>query len=1620
MMKWFKHSLYAALCAVAGSSAGLAQADDLTGAWQSNWGSVTLTASEGGYVGTYSTDGGQVSLTYSVDGSYQGEWAENDSARKCETWGFLKSNYHWGSVSFEVNADGTELTGSWAYCDDTKKAGTWTLKRSPDPLADPVSFGPRAHPLIGNWYVDQKDLGRPRGMISIYQSYEWDCTNPNDSWCYKRIVDGGELEVAAGVTEGPYNTIPREGRLAAKGAGLEVRFNLGSGAVSTIYATGDNQATGKWKTRFEEGWETWTRAIPKVHYTAIMHREPGGPPKLSGRPLGQPITLVTDYRDEKAYFRGNRSKVYLNLIGENLWGEHDFYLARSTGIEITSRDYICKDGTIRAVWRKFRGCHGHGGVIGRQLELVVWWEATSGLKTLWFNGQQVPFNLKVEGHPEDTSPEILNPQLSQVILLDDQVEQRAKPGDRLKDYRYPFDHKGDPTNGENSRLLAVVGKNLRQDGATFVVSKSRHVDYQPLVLPQHIQTAFEKAAKSLGKPIKPDEQIIPVRAHLKPGVTAGVKFMQISGLKGTWPLLFTDQFGSLNFYRDGEEPGSRPETVFYDGETLRIAAIAHGDGLPLNGLPVTLEAQKVDKLGKKVGPPRKVSDAYLDALERTREHPNAAISIPFKVRHHYLGQRAKVDEEDPTPILWLAPDERLVARPTDKLTFTATPPVRSATILGAPATSSLWKDALKKVAACQGIGGDPTDPAFVTQTSTVFENWIMTEAIANRWTEGTLTPTRGATRQIRVTKGDHAALLLIRDALLPLVLQQNVKLLPYMGQGEQGETKAMRYYTLAQQNTSARGNAFWRQEVSYRDRSVSTQAGSGSGLRRVVRDKGTVKKPLGDMLDFKAHQAFLRSLQDKGDDPADYDVQGTRNDINQRVAKAITDQYNATEAAIGLGYGAENCKVADLLMVAGQGAEPAVRKLFPDLVHLIDGIWSPDKTARRYVSSVPLLGQAIRAQKDYAALDNAYKAMGIALVAAPVAYGSAALVSAGGTYGTAAGYTLAALATGADLFDMAYFGSKDFEDYLEGERNYYTAIGLAPVLGEDIVREAEGRRSTAALASLGVLAPSLGTLGNLSAIRDIKRIADGRELVRSGRLVEGLDGLDEPSSLNLAAYYDDLSRRKNSFTSRLSPEEEGDLKALENLVSSKLPDPQFEALDDISFLDLDFAAPPSGGIDNAFAKMGFGPFDKSSRARDSFNPLVSGPRGPPGDDFVIDLGDSAPITLSDANRAQRFPLGENYRTSQDLWKNAPEQRYDHIYRVEDLPIGRGVDGTLGSENIGLEVTDRLGNKSIRPFPKADTKIQLEDGTTLDLGQPLGAGGFKQVYSDAANPTENVYKAISSDWLYKRHKMTLEDIEDYIHDEKIGRQLLTRVAEGKGKGLMEVVPQTGPTRIIDDPTDPRNKLIIQQEKNIAQRVEHEDASGQPTTSIVTNARERILLRPEKALNDLEELTVQLTMRRINDEGIVWPDNKMGNFDVVEDTSGQSPTGYKMVFFDLDTFRVAPGNTPLERARNARTAQRAYDSSFPLKQVVDKKLPNIVGPEQVMKMHGVSGFDDTIFGKKMYPLHTYGANQWRTEYQRLSNMSDAELQEHIQEINATHKLNVRYEAPAPSIPPPGAGG
>ena len=1547
------------------SVSGLAQVSDLGGDWASDWGDMTLNAVPGGYNGAYKTDNGRIVLRYTVSGDFEGEWSESESGRKCATPSSINGSYYWGRVRFAAPTQLSEFTMHWTYCDKPAPVRDWKVRSKETAGADQLQLA--LSPIEGNWYASWADSDEPDSYITVVREFTWDCINKQASWCQYRSAPGAPYRVFAAKTAGNAATAPRTDKVTASANSINIEWSYGFlghwGGFSEVSIRGENSATGGWSYGDAKGKASWRKVVANITYVQAPRRRADGTIGADRRAPGDLLTFRTTYAPPSINMRGNRPEFVIDLYGENMWGHHRYFMPRETGLEIDGHSFICGNGSTMNSGRWNMSCLGSGGVAGIRLYINTWAHAAPGLKILEFDGQKIPFLLEIENYPSPFQPEeVPNPKVTRVVLLDDQLGQRQEPGAQVENYSYPYKADNTRSEGENTRMLAIIGEDLTLGGAAYFSSTDSNIRYERLTLPGNIKEAVNQAAAELsGKTMKQGEQLVAVRAHLNHGIQPGVKSFTLNGEEGNWGLLFKDQFGTIAFLRPGTTPNSSRENTFYIDENMRIGVKALNDDFPVDGLEVVLEAELPPALQPQgQSGARRLGRFTLTKTEDIVRGNNFATSQLILLTQ--AGDASPPVVEAGEIAVALQPNEMLIARMQDRFSLLTLPPVARVNILQGPQRSSLWQSALDKVAVC--VGGDAQAEKFPSETSQQFENWILTQAVANIFNDKT------GTRTTTVTKGDHAALILIRNELLPLVQQENDKLLTYIGDGQAGETKAQRYYSMARGAPGTKDNSFWKRRSEEGVYTVMVESTQASG--QPTPEMRGIK--LAEMLEFEAFRTRLTNPRTRKKP----NMRDTQDVINRILAKHLKRQYTDTQNAIGRGYGAGNCNVKELLVIAGQRAEPAVASLLPDLVKQENGRWIPDNEARGYVRSVHLLGGEVRALSAYAQIDDAYKSMAVAAAAAPVAFAGSAFAASGGGWAASAGTAAAALAAGADILDMAYFGKKGIEDYLSGETDYLTMLGLGPILGDDVVKEAQAGRSSGLGAAVSLLAPGLSAAGGLSALDDIAKVNKGRALVRSEDGLKNFDELSAAQKTDVTAYYKNLKESEAISTVSLSAREKADLEEFNQLLAKKA-ESEFgsDSFDKLAIGDYGdegtrTVPPPAEEIGEGTRTVP-PPSDRLGEGTKTIPPSSQG-------ESVV----SRTEPINEARRRERKPVPE-LTDSQVGAPNSP-------YREQ---LGEVFDSAQDYNGQLRGITDERG--VFRP----GTKVESSAGDDIEIGQLLSdEGGFTNTYRDGVDPANFVIKerfvpdGSGNPKAKRAAENGPESMESLIHDSEVGRKLLSDAA--KDSDLYRVAKRDGDPVWVRD-NEAGGGRYLYREENLAETL--------PDGTVISNAKKRFAARPGGKPTEAEALTIQMAVRDLNQKGIVWTDSKLSNLDVVPDAA--SPTGYKVVYFDYDGFRPVKGDTKLARWRTARETQRRIDSIESREDLY----------RAFVAMERERPFDYRAFGKEMSPPMSAFKNKTGEQYSMLNDLPPDQFYRQVEQ--SLGKKLAPGEMPSSAIESPPAG-
>lgn len=303
-----------------------------------------------------------------------------------------------------------EVTWTGSFAD-----GEVTAILQPGVEPDPAeAFPPEPRPIIrdpaidpnllleGNWIIEwQGESGEPPAHAVLSKGGRRTCVDNPDGSCWYRFIREPDAAWHLGFWSESHGGNSAEITMTGKGALTATYgyYHLGLWGGTSVVSGGPDGMRGTW-TYDGSGPEIWTRVRARVDRVA-WPGDAGAEANLAD----PPVTVVSSYSGPGNDMHGNRPRFELQLLGEDLWGLHDFWMPRAEGLEIASLDYICapsEDGY--ATHGDHSVCLRQGGVLGVQLGFIVWSEAKPGLQTLYFNDQEIPFNLVLEGYPQPAEP----------------------------------------------------------------------------------------------------------------------------------------------------------------------------------------------------------------------------------------------------------------------------------------------------------------------------------------------------------------------------------------------------------------------------------------------------------------------------------------------------------------------------------------------------------------------------------------------------------------------------------------------------------------------------------------------------------------------------------------------------------------------------------------------------------------------------------------------------------------------------------------------------------------------------------------------------------------------------------------------------------------------------------------------------------------------------------------------------------------------------------------------------------------------------------------------------------------------------------------------------------------
>jgi hypothetical protein len=582
-----------------------------------------------------------------------------------------------------------------------------------------------------------------------------------------------------------------------------------------------------------------------------------------------------------------------------------------------------------------------------------------------------------------------------------------------------------------------------------------------------------------------------VRVALRSGVLPGFKEYKMNGLDGSWRLRFGDDRALISFARgitsEPIDPAALvfdrvelikhlylPEQVFLEVRTdvhlplpldeIRLVVQVNDAEVSWNQQPF-ISASFVEK---------KETDEAVEIDRRGQGLPNLLVKKTISIYRTQLIELIEQGRGAP-PVqpgvfyLQVKPGDKVKVKLEDPHLFSASPPIAVSPVLRTTARdltgkeSLTWKQALTNAARIHGY--NITD---WYQLSTKEAAEITNTVLSNIFLKGLVR------QKVKITVGEHAALLILREALVKSM--------------EQAEKN------LPEANAPPLLLRGWRD-------AIKPDARNEKKAWRFLR----VTCPNGGDCPFT--YAFNDSYLEKtfGDNRKAADEWSLK-----ATAEALAKYKQAVKAALARARAAADKDVEELLDIIGFGYEELLPQVLPRMMRLGEvgkpprQLWTADLNARFSIWQLRTVAEAVQAQKDFSKLDTQAIFLAVALLTAPFMLSEAALL-------TLILWGLDGATLGIQVLTEGY-------DYLIRQpKEMEFALGASLVLGADRLNEAMLRESGFFERLLNILPSALSVA--LGALAIPRAVAQHRTALLIAKIEKGglpaLEKLSDQESLSL-------------------------------------------------------------------------------------------------------------------------------------------------------------------------------------------------------------------------------------------------------------------------------------------------------------------------------------------------------------------------------------------------------------------------------------------------------------------------------------------------------------------------
>ncbi|WP_379561325.1 hypothetical protein [Psychromarinibacter halotolerans] len=248
--------------------------------------------------------------------------------------------------------------------------------------------------LEGNWRITWEDAPISSAFATLSKGGNWSCVPGGDGCWYAFTRDPSAPWLIDMYI--PELTLFESEATVGPGRRFSAQYYyqvLGHWGGTSKGVASDDTIVGQWNYGDEGGREVWTR-VPSTITAAA-----GSDERVI--PLGQAVSVITDYVDPTHTMRGNRPDATLRVLGDQLWGVQRYWIPADSDIEIDRVWYMCADwAETGEVYDGHEGCFPSGGAVGLRFDLNIWPDAKPGWHFLYVNDVAIAFELDIQGYPE--------------------------------------------------------------------------------------------------------------------------------------------------------------------------------------------------------------------------------------------------------------------------------------------------------------------------------------------------------------------------------------------------------------------------------------------------------------------------------------------------------------------------------------------------------------------------------------------------------------------------------------------------------------------------------------------------------------------------------------------------------------------------------------------------------------------------------------------------------------------------------------------------------------------------------------------------------------------------------------------------------------------------------------------------------------------------------------------------------------------------------------------------------------------------------------------------------------------------------------------------------------------